>query len=110
MGNLTIDIRSLEGEMVRIQPSGEIDAENAHELREAINQVLMAGHPPMIEIDLSEVEFMDSTAIGAMVSGYHAAAASRVVLQARRPTRQVHRTLYVSGLLGLFGCEPLPVG
>jgi anti-anti-sigma factor len=57
---------------------------------------------------MSGVAFIDSVGIGVLVSCYHAAAASDVRLMVINPTAYVHRLLYVSGLLGLFGSPARP--
>ncbi|OLB76546.1 MAG: hypothetical protein AUI14_18395 [Actinobacteria bacterium 13_2_20CM_2_71_6] len=77
-------------------------------LREAVSGLLLADRPMMIKVDMAGVKFIDSVGIGALVSCYHTAAASRVRLMVCNPTAYVHRLLYVSGLLGLFGSPARP--
>jgi len=97
-----------------IQPAGEIDADSAHQVRDIVTTSLAATVPPKvtaITVDLARVSFIDSVGIGALVGCYHAAAASGVPLNVVNPTRNVHRILYISGLLGLFGAPAhLPEG
>src|SRR5512142_2274867 len=103
MSTLSITVSSDDGGTVQIRPVGEIDTDNAHELREIVNHLLLTEQPILIKVDMSEVSFIDSVGIGALVGCYHAAAASNVRLKVHNPTSYVHRILYVSGLLGLFG-------
>jgi anti-sigma B factor antagonist len=100
---LSIATRELPGDMIEIRPQGELDLQNAHELRDAIDAALTAQRPPLIRVDLGEVTFIDSVAIGALVGAYHAAAASGVRLVVSRPSEFVYRQLFISGLVGLFG-------
>ena len=88
---------------VLISPAGEIDADNAHEIRDEVSALLATAAPVAITVDMSGVSFIDSVGIGALVGCYHAAAASSVRLTVTNPTAYVHRVLYISGLLGLFG-------
>ena len=108
MSTLTIAAHTEVTGTVVVHPAGEIDADNAHELRDAISGVLMAGRPTLIKVDLAGITFIDSVGIGALVSCHHTAAASGVRLIVCNPTTYVHRLLYVSGLLGLFGSPARP--
>lgn len=103
MSTLTITVRTDSGGVTHIQPVGEVDADNSHELRETVSGLLAGGKPRLIKVDMAGVSFIDSVGIGALVSCYHTAAASDVKLVVCNPTAYVHRILYVSGLLGLFG-------
>ena len=108
MSTLSIAARTDAGGTVHIHPSGEIDSDNAHDVRDAVSAVLAADRPRMIRVDIARVSFIDSVGIGALVSCYHMAAASGVRLVVCNPTPYVHRLLYVSGLLGLFGSPARP--
>ncbi len=57
------------------------------------------------------VTFIDSVGISAMVAGFQTAEVSGVKLIVTEPSRFVHRQLWVTGLLGLFGApEPYYAG
>jgi anti-anti-sigma factor len=108
MSTLSITVHAGPGGTVQINPVGEIDADNAHDVREVVNQLLVEGRTTLIKVDMSGVAFIDSVGIGALVGCYHTAAASNVRLVVSNPTSYVHRILYVSGLLGLFGSPARP--
>jgi anti-anti-sigma factor len=92
---------------VEIAPRGEIDVDTAFEVREAILGVLTKGQPTRIELNMRLVTFIDSVGISAMVAGFQTAEVSGVKLVVTEPSRFVHRQLWVTGLLGLFGApEP----
>lgn len=100
--------RSLDGE-VEISPRGEIDVDTAHEVREAVAGVMKDARPSQINLNLREVSFIDSVGISALVSGFQAAEVGGAKLVVTEPSRFVHRQLWVTGLLGLFGA-PEPAG
>jgi anti-sigma B factor antagonist len=105
--SLSIVTSSLDDGVVQIKLRGEIDVDTAHEVREAIAGVLAQGRPTRIELNLRLVGFIDSVGISAMVSGRQTAEISGVKLVVTEPSRFVHRQLWVTGLLGLFGApEP----
>ena len=108
MSTLSITARTDGGGTVHVHPTGEIDADNAYDLREVVSGLLATERPRMIKVDMAEISFIDSVGIGALVSCYHTAAASGVRLVVCNPTAYVHRLLYVSGLLGLFGSPARP--
>jgi anti-anti-sigma factor len=82
---------------------GEIDVENAYEIKDAVAAQLAAGRPERIELDMHGVTFIDSVGISALVAAFQLASVSGVKLVVTRPSRFAHRQLWVTGLLGLFG-------
>ena len=108
---LTIETSPPMGGVVEIAPRGEIDVDSAHEVREAVAAVLSASRPGRIELDMHLVTFLDSVVISAMVAAFQLASVGGVELAVTRPSRFVHRQLWVTGLLGLFGApDPHVVG
>lgn len=105
--SLSIDTSVVPGGIVEISPAGEIDVDTAYEVREAVAAVLAKGRPSRIELNMQRVIFIDSVGISAMVAGFQMAEVSGVKLVVTEPSRFVHRQLWVTGLLGLFGApEP----
>jgi anti-sigma B factor antagonist len=92
---------------VEIAPIGEIDVDNAYGIREAVAAQLAGVRPGRIELNLELVTFIDSVGISALVSAAQLARVCGVELVITRPSRFVHRQLWVTGLLGLFG-SPQP--
>ena len=106
---LSIMTSTLAGDVVEVAPSGEIDVENAYEIREAVAAQLAGGNLTRIELNMQNVTFIDSVGISALVAAFQLAAVSEVKLIVTRPSRFAHRQLWVTGLLGLFG-NPQPHG
>jgi anti-anti-sigma factor len=104
---LPITSRQLADGTVEIAPSGEIDLDNAHVIRDAVTNAL-AGSPERICLDLQRVMLIDSIGIGILVACFHTAAASGVKLVVSHPSPTVYRQLWVSGLVGLLGCAEPP--
>ncbi|MEV0731308.1 MULTISPECIES: STAS domain-containing protein [Polymorphospora] len=109
--SLSIVTSTLPGGVVEIAPNGEIDVDSAYEVREAVASVLAKSRPTRIQLNMREVKFIDSVGISAMVAGFQTAEVSGVKLVVTEPSRFVHRQLWVTGLLGLFGApEPYFAG
>ena len=106
---LSITTSTLASGAVEVSPKGEIDVENAYEIREAVAAQLAGAHPGRIELNLQHVTFIDSVGISALVAAFQLASVSGTKLVVTRPSRFAHRQLWVAGLLGLFG-SPAPWG
>ena len=78
---------------------GEIDLYNAEEVGSALAG-LAAEQPQRVVVDLSEVEFVDSTALGALIEARRQLGESALVLAA--PLPEVRRALEVAGLIDHF--------
>jgi anti-sigma B factor antagonist len=79
-----------------VRLAGELDLYNAADVREALLQVC-AEQPGRLVVDLAQVDFVDSTALGVLIE-------ARSKLQNRQsfllaaPGRETHRALTISGL------------
>ena len=104
---LPVTTRQLADGTMEIAPSGEIDLDNAHVMRDAVNDALNAAAPRKICLDLQRVSLIDSIGIGILVACFHTAA-SGVKLVVSHPSPTVYRQLWVSGLVGLLGCAEPP--
>jgi anti-sigma B factor antagonist len=105
--SLSITTSTLAGGVVEIAPSGEIDVETAHEVREAVASQLSHARPARIELNMRRVTFIDSVGISALVAAFQITSVGGVKLVVTKPSRFAHRQLWVTGLLGLFGApEP----
>jgi anti-sigma B factor antagonist len=77
--------------------SGELDLASAPQLKEAIHRVELDDQQRLL-LDLSELEFMDSTGLAVVVAARDRADAGGGRLVLRRPTPQVERLLALVGL------------
>lgn len=87
-------VRSADAIVVRL--AGELDLYNAHVVREALLEVA-EDEPDRLVVDLGDVTFIDSTALGVLIEGRAKLANRRGFLLAT-PGLEVRRALEVSGL------------
>lgn len=80
-----------------VSVAGEVDVSNAPELRAALDEVLEGGATG-VEVDLSEVPYIDSTGIGVLVGVAHRAHDKGVGLHVSHPQRNVARVLDLLGV------------
>ncbi len=83
----------------KVLVSGEVDVSNADELRSALDAAL-ADAAGELNVDLSEVPYIDSTGIGVLVGAAHRASDAGKKLVVANPQKNVARVL---GLLGVAG-------
>ena len=79
-----------------VRLGGELDLYNAHQVREALVEA-SKDSPERIVVDLGEVEFIDSTALGALIEGRTRLNNRRAFLLAA-PGVETRRALEISGL------------
>jgi anti-sigma B factor antagonist len=89
-----------------LRPSGELDINARDDLRAAILEAL--DEHPDVTVDLSEVSFIDSEALGALIDGYNAALESEAGFHVVGAQGPVARVLTVSGAQALFDAAPEP--
>jgi anti-anti-sigma factor len=83
---------------IAIEPEGPISSENAPQLRDRITAVLAATRPDRIIVDLRAVPTIDEAGLGALVSGYGAAAACDASLKIVDASPAVYERIRARGL------------
>lgn len=80
---------------VVLRLGGELDLYNADEIRAALGEAIGSGARRIV-IDMSDVEFVDSTALGLLIEARSQVGGDALLLAA--PGTETLRTLQVSGL------------
>ncbi|AEV81374.1 antirepressor [Actinoplanes sp. SE50] len=88
---------------VTITVFGEIDFSNADEVADGIRHAVADWSPPLVQIDLRDASFIDSTGLGALIDGYRTATESNVRYLVINASPTFRRVLTVTGLSGFFG-------
>jgi anti-sigma B factor antagonist len=84
-------------DIVLVQPSGELDLASVPPLSEELGRAEVHGAKPMV-LDLSGLDFMDGSAIGAILAAQRAARRSGHDLRLVGATGQVARLIELCGL------------
>ena len=84
---------------------GELDAYTAPRLDTLLAQVAQAGGPKRIVVDLRELDFIDLTGIGTLVSANNGAQRRGRKLVLRSPSSQTLKLLEITGLKQVFTIE-----
>jgi anti-sigma B factor antagonist len=82
----------------RVALRGEVDVLTVDQVRVALTEAL-AARPHDIVVDLSDLAFIDSTGLGALIFGFQRARDAGVRFRLARPSPTVRQILVLSGLL-----------
>jgi len=85
-----------QGDACVVKLGGELDLYNAQQVRQALTDAC-ADSPARVVVDLSEVEFIDSTALGVLIESRSRLDNRRAFLLAA-PGLETRRALEISGL------------
>lgn len=94
--DLTILANTAEGRC-SLAVTGEVDVSNASELRDALDGAF-ASEASEVEVDFSDVTYIDSTGIGVLVGAAHRAQEAGRTFVVARPQRNVARVLSLLGV------------
>ena len=90
-------VEDVENETVVVPLAGEIDLLQCPAVRERLHGLIDDGAHHMV-LDLSQLHFLDSTALGMLIGLHRRLRDDGGVLELRSPTGPVRRALAVSGL------------
>lgn len=102
--DLTLESRDVNGRTV-IEVGGEIDVYTAPKLRDTITELVGAGVYDLI-IDLSAVEFLDSTGLGVLVGGLKKVRANDGSLSLICGQDRLLKIFRITGLAKVFEIHP----
>jgi len=82
---------------------GELDVDTADTVRDSLAEVAVRPECRFLQVDVSGLTFIDSYAMGALVSARNTAAAAGATLTLTRPSPPVRKAIEVTGLGDVFG-------
>jgi anti-anti-sigma factor len=100
-----VSVLGYPDDSVVVSVRGNLDVDSAAVLTTTLDQVLDRPVPRVV-VDLSAVEFCDSTGLSAFVIGHNRAAASGGWLRLAAPTDWMSQLLDTVGLTGRLGIYP----
>jgi anti-sigma B factor antagonist len=83
--------------------SGELDLDTADDVRDSLVRAARLPVCRTLLVDVSGLSFIDSYALGALVSARNAAAGAGVGLTLANPSPPVRKAIEVTGLAAVFG-------
>jgi anti-sigma B factor antagonist len=82
---------------------GELDLDCADRVRDSLNAAATEPGCQFLVVDVSQLGFIDSYALGALVSARNTASAAGVTLTLANPSPPVRKAIEVTGLGEVFG-------
>lgn len=99
--NFKIDTYNLEDEVPVIKLEGEVDVYTAPQLKQQMIALLESGTRQMI-VDLTAVEYFDSTALGVLIGGLKRMRERDGNLSLICPSPRIRRVFEITGLDKIF--------
>ena len=106
---MVFDVEHLEQSVTLMRLRGRLDAASAPGLLARLNGAIAEGKTQFV-VDLAEVPFIDSTGLGALVSGLKVARREEGDLRLAAPSEQVSRLLRLTTLDRVFTIADAPTG
>ena len=103
--NLVID-HSTHASTDVVKVAGDLDLYTAPQLRERLHQLLVQDTPRDVVIDLSEVPFMDSMALGVLMGALKRARLAGGTVRLAGPNALATKVLSITGLIKSFSIHP----
>ena len=88
----------VKGETLLTAIVGEIDHHGAFALRDELDDAMIAARPKLVELDLSNVDFMDSSGLGVIMGRKSTADRLGANFKIINPTTRVARIIELAGL------------
>lgn len=88
----------LEGDMLTVIIKGEIDHHRAPAIREAIDRDVFFYRTPKVVLDLSSIDFMDSSGLGLILGRYRKIKDMGSELILKDPTEEIMKIIKLSGV------------
>ncbi len=103
---LSIDLSNArDGAVAVFALSGTLDIATSPSLRAALMEAADRDHHEMI-VDLTQLEFLDSTGLGALIGAHKRAAEHHGAVRLVAQEGQILRLLRITGLLDVFSVYP----
>jgi anti-sigma B factor antagonist len=98
---MMIDVSPLEDDAMLVRPNGRLDAAAAPGFLSRMTGLVAEGKTRLV-VDLAQVSFVDSSGLGALVSGLKAARRAEGDLRLVAPGQQIRKLLKLTTLDRVF--------
>ena len=88
-----------------VKLSGDIDHHSAKTVRDSVDNLIRKNNPAELELDLSAVEFMDSSGLGLVLGRYKKQTDMGGKMKIMNPTKRVMQILQLAGVEKIIKIE-----
>jgi stage II sporulation protein AA (anti-sigma F factor antagonist) len=98
-------ISSVKDGVLCVKPTGDIDHHTAKNMREAIDSLIVRNNPRELELDLSAIDFMDSSGLGLVLGRYKKQSDVGGKFKIINPSRRIMQILQLAGVEKIIRIE-----
>ena len=98
-------ISNVKDGVLYVKLSGDIDHHSAKNVRDSVDSLIRKNNPAELELDLSAVEFMDSSGLGLVLGRYKKQTDIGGSLKIINPTKRVMQILQLAGVEKIIKIE-----
>jgi anti-sigma B factor antagonist len=102
--DLILNERAVDSHEI-VEVRGEVDVHSAPQLKDRLTEVIDAGHASVI-VDLSWLQFIDSTGLGALVAAYNHATAKNTSFRLVCKAERLLKVFRITGLHEVLDIRP----
>ena len=84
---------------------GEVDHHAVKDTREKVDSLILKNHPKTLIMDLSQIDFMDSSGLGLILGRFNTAKELGAEMKILSPSRGVKKVLELAGIERLIKIE-----
>lgn len=99
--SFSVNVSRIDGRVL-VEVGGELDVYSSPHLRSTLLDLIDGQGNMALVIDLAELEFIDSTGLGVLITAMRHSQAHGGEIVLRHPTRSTRRLLRVSGMEKVF--------
>ena len=103
--NCFFDVEKEEGDVLRLTLHGEIDHHSAVGVRTEIDSIVYEERPQILILDLSAIEFMDSSGLGLIMGRYALMQRLGGEIRLRNPHERIIKIFELAGLSRMVQIE-----
>ena len=98
-------ISNVKGNILYVKLSGDIDHHSAKDVRDSVDDLIKNNNPAEFELDLSAVEFMDSSGLGLVLGRYKKQNDIGGKMKILNPTNRIMQILQLAGVEKIIKIE-----
>jgi len=98
-------LSNMQDGILLVKPSGDIDHHSAKDIRETIDGLIIKNNPRELALDLSAIDFMDSSGLGLVLGRYKKQSDIGGRFKIINPSKRIMQILQLAGVEKIIRIE-----
>ena len=98
-------VSNVKDNVLNVKLVGDIDHHTAKKVRDSVDNLIRKNNPVELELDLSAIEFMDSSGLGLVLGRYKKQTETGGKMKIINPSRRVMQILQLAGVEKIIKIE-----